>query len=142
MTRKGGNHCAFCGREFPPETPWPRLCPACAGSTTIGLVPLVILVVRREGRLLCGEDHPLHEDAGPRLPAAFLDFGETWRRTAARLLGRPGRFRSIAAESDPEGIPRLYAEFEDEFDGDGHFVALGELVDPYDRELLGRILDR
>ncbi|MCB9831040.1 MAG: hypothetical protein H6807_01095 [Planctomycetes bacterium] len=136
MTRLAGHHCAFCGVDLDPLAPWPRPCPDCGGTTEIGLITLVVVVAERQGRFLVGRGHDLHEEAADQLPARFLDFGETWRQTAARALGQAGRFRTLAARSDADGVPRLYCRFEGEEELPGRRLAIEEIGDDFDRQSL------
>jgi ADP-ribose pyrophosphatase YjhB (NUDIX family) len=78
------SHCSSCGRGFPPETGWPRVC-ACGAVAYRNPAPVAVLLVpvEDEGLLLVRRAQP---PVGLALPSGFIEIGETWRDAAAREL--------------------------------------------------------
>jgi ADP-ribose pyrophosphatase YjhB (NUDIX family) len=78
------SHCSSCGRRFPAEVGWPRVC-ACGAVTYRNPAPVAVLLVpvEDEGLLLVRRAQP---PVGLALPSGFIEVGETWRDAAAREL--------------------------------------------------------
>jgi 8-oxo-dGTP pyrophosphatase MutT (NUDIX family) len=107
------SHCSFCGRRFPEESSWPRMCGACGNVTYRSPQPVVVVVVPvGEGVLLVRR---ATDPMGLALPSGFIEYGEDWKDAAVREVAEetgvrldPATLREIAVRSGTDGTLLVY----------------------------------
>ncbi len=91
------SHCGWCGCPFRPEAAWPRLCAACGRKTYQNPLPVALLLVPVDGRLLVVRRAKGTGRGQLALPGGFIECGETWQEAAARELFEETGVRVAAA---------------------------------------------
>lgn len=80
------SHCGFCGRKYPPRSPWPRDCAGCGNRSYRNPVPVVVVLAPVAGGLV-GVRRNIEPRKGTlTLPGGFLDLGESWQEGGRREL--------------------------------------------------------
>jgi ADP-ribose pyrophosphatase YjhB (NUDIX family) len=80
------SHCSFCGEVFQDGAPWPRKCTACANSSYLNPIPVVVVMVPVAGGIVVIRRNTEPQKGTLTLPGGYLNLGETWQEGGAREL--------------------------------------------------------
>ena len=80
------SHCSYCGSRFPVALPWPRHCPACARSSYLNPLPVVVVLIPVGPGLVVVRRNIEPQKGTLTLPGGYLDAGETWQQGGSREL--------------------------------------------------------
>ncbi|GGO78664.1 NUDIX domain-containing protein [Nonomuraea cavernae] len=80
------SHCSYCGQAYTPDQAWPRTCSGCGNTGYLNPLPVAVMLLPVDGRLLV-----VRRDVEPgrgelALPGGFIDIGESWQQAAVREL--------------------------------------------------------
>ncbi|GAA2315895.1 NUDIX domain-containing protein [Nonomuraea roseoviolacea subsp. roseoviolacea] len=84
MTRNA--HCSFCGTAFAPGQAWPRTCSACGNTSYLNPLPVAVMLLPVDERVLVVRRAVEPHRGELALPGGFVDLGESWQQAAVREL--------------------------------------------------------
>lgn len=103
-------YCSFCGRPFPPDTPYPKRCANCQQSTYRNPLPVSVVLLPVDGGLLLVRRAIEPRKGGIALPGGFINYGESWQEAGARelleetgIVVDPQTIQLFSAMSAPDG---------------------------------------
>lgn len=77
-------HCSYCGTKFPLGEIWPKTCTSCAHTTWRNPLPVAVLLIPCDGKLIGVRRKHTSQEGKVALPGGFIVFGESWQEAAAR----------------------------------------------------------
>jgi 8-oxo-dGTP pyrophosphatase MutT (NUDIX family) len=93
------SHCSYCGHRFSPEQSWPRRCAHCHNVSFLNPLPVTIVLVPVDDRLLLVRRNIEPHKGKLALPGGYIDLGESWQEAGAREV-----LEETGITIDPTGV--------------------------------------
>lgn len=86
MNYQKNSHCSYCGTPFNAQENWPRLCQFCQNTSFLNPIPVVVLLVPFENKILTIRRGIEPHQGKLALPGGFIENIESWQEAGSREL--------------------------------------------------------
>ena len=108
-------YCSFCGAQYRPEQPWPRVCASCGNTTYRNPLPVSVVLLPVDAGLLAVRRAIEPRRGQLALPGGFINHGESWQAAGAREVFEetgialdPATIREFSVRSAPDGTVLIF----------------------------------